>query len=149
MSSKTEHCYTSLFQYINNNIFDMDCQAVLTDYENAMRNAVKSVCTSAQKDQCWFHYCQALKRAAARMRNFFNFIKSNSSANKIYHKFMALPLLPRDKIEEGVITIDAEISGLDMNDQFKEFRQYYRRQWLNRVSSLILLYTQINYRLSM
>lgn len=53
MNKKTENCYESLLLYIKNNVFNMEPAVLVTDYEQALRNALNKVFPHAKKIGCW------------------------------------------------------------------------------------------------
>lgn len=49
-----------------------------------------------------FHYCQAVRRRCLKTtKNFFRKL-NRYRGDVVYRMFLALPLLPQDKIEEGL-----------------------------------------------
>ena len=70
MSKKSRNIYMHCLQYINTNLFQFHPSSFTTDYKNSMRNAIKQVFPMVTLKSCWFHYCQALKRNAGKIKNF-------------------------------------------------------------------------------
>lgn len=138
MNSKSETCYASLFNYIEENIITLKCKSFMTDYEIAMRNALQKLHSDVEKNQCWFHYCQALKRNASKIQEFYKLIKTNSIARKTFNKFLALPLLPQNYIIDGFNILLSEINVQNMHNQFLKFTKYFEKQWLKKVTFLKL-----------
>lgn len=134
MSRKSTNAYESVFQYIKKNIFDMDGYSFMTDYETSMRNALKNTFPLCKFYACWFHFCQAIKRRCEQDNTLRLLIKTDQHINKIYHKFLCLPLLPAADIPQGFEIIKIELNCLPGKKAFQDFLKYFRNQWLKRVS---------------
>lgn len=134
MSKKTEDSYRSMFEYIEENIFQLEVDCFTTDYEKAMRNAIKSVYTNATLISCWFHYCQALRRKCSKIKHFFVCAAKNETVERIFHKFLALPLLPPSKIQEAFDLLKLALGCMQPRQPFEEFLKYYEKQWLRKVN---------------
>lgn len=81
MSRKTEAAYKAVFKFINAKVMPLDnASSFTTDYERAMRNALRKLYPTAALFACYFHYCQALKRRASQTAGFVKFIQSNEKA---------------------------------------------------------------------
>lgn len=104
----------------------------MTDYERAMRSALRKIYPGAELYNCWFHYCQALRRHANAIPGFVPAVRSNMGALEIYGKFLCLPLLPAAKIEGAFTIIKAEAESYDAN-LFRRFLKYYEKQWMKLV----------------
>lgn len=59
MDKKTKRIYEDLLLYIRDNIFDMNPSVIVTDYEQAMRQAITLVFPKARNIGCWYvmEYC--------------------------------------------------------------------------------------------
>lgn len=62
MTNKSQVAYEAVLEYINSNIVDLTCEWFMTDYEQALRNAITKIVPTARLAACWFHFCQAVKR---------------------------------------------------------------------------------------
>lgn len=133
MTKKTEESYASIFKYIQEHIFQLEPVSFTTDYEVAMRNAIKRIYKNAILVACWFHYTQALRRKCSKIDNFFLHAAQNEMINRIFHKFLAIPLLPPNKIREGFELLKLALQCMEPRKPFKEFLTYYERQWLRKV----------------
>lgn len=67
---------------------------VTSDYELAMRNAIKKLFPAATMYACYFHYTQAVKRRASQLREAMLEIQNDDLAKFIYQRCQCLPLLP-------------------------------------------------------
>lgn len=137
MSRKTEESYLNVFKYIDSNIISLNCKSFMTDYEVAMRNAIKSVSKNAQLYTCWFHFCQACRRYVSGITGFLIALRSNQKLRKIFNKFLSIPLLPPQNIPEAFDIVCAEANKEDPK-LFKIFIKYFQKQWLKKVNIFIM-----------
>lgn len=56
MSRKTEEAYTHLFRYNEENVCHLRPTSCMTDFEFAMRNAIRTVYPNCTVYACWFHF---------------------------------------------------------------------------------------------
>ena len=84
MSNKSENIYTHLFEYIDKEIFSFKCASFMTDYETAMKNALKVIYPEIELRSCWFHFAQAVKKKSSQVANFRSTIQSNKAARQVY-----------------------------------------------------------------
>lgn len=82
MSRKTEEAYIHLFEYLKT-ICDFQPISFMTDYEVAMRNALRTVFPEAQFYSCWFHFCQAVKRHGSQIGGFLVAARNNTETSKV------------------------------------------------------------------
>lgn len=132
MSRKTQACYTHIFEYIEANVCSLNAKSFMTDFELAMRNALRLLYPEAQHRTCWFHLCQAAQKNAAKCRAFIKLILRNEEARALYKKILALPLLPANMIRDAFIKLKAE-ALLRFGKPFRKFLDYFEKQWLERV----------------
>lgn len=115
----------------------LKCEWFMTDYEVAMRNALRTCFPESSFYACWFHFCQACKRHASQISRFVKKLRENESAMKIYYKFLCLPLLPADQIDRTFVNLKTEAQNCDSR-LFKRFILHFETQWIEKVRSLIL-----------
>lgn len=130
MSRKTEKSYTHLFQTLKD-FFPLVGKFVMTDFEVAMRNAIRKVYPELKQYTCWFHLCQAAKRKATQMPIVMQSIKSNDKIKKAYYKLLALPLLPPNEIASCFQVIKSEVTE---EKAIHKFFDYFENQWLKKVA---------------
>lgn len=130
MSRKTEKCYTHLFQTLKE-IFPLNGKSVMTDFELAMRNAIRSVYPTIKMHTCWFHFCQAAKRKASQLMHFMAQLKINENIKNAYYKLLCLPLLPASEILSCFQIIKSQVTDEKV---FKPFLKYFETQWMQKVS---------------
>lgn len=131
MTRKTQKAYEHALRYVHENVFSLQCEAMITDYEIAMRQAVREVVPGIKQLGCWFHYAQAIRRKIASLSELFELIRTNERIRNIYYKIICLPLLPHDKIQNAFNVLALE--GLELTKTFTPFVKYFQNQWLNRV----------------
>lgn len=124
MSRKTEICYRHLFKFIESEIMSLQCESFMTDFERAMRNALRKQYPRVHLFTCWFHFCQAAKRHASQIPTFMAAIRQDKAAATIYHKFLCLPLLPADDIEAAYYELALEAKACNAK-LFKNFLEYF------------------------
>lgn len=101
MSRKTSDAYEAAFDFINLKIFNMEgTKLFVTDYELALRNALRKKYPGSKLSSCHFHFAQAIRRKGTQIHGFIDFLRSNDAAKKIYYKLMYLPLLPPESLYE-------------------------------------------------
>lgn len=130
MSNRTTESYKSVFEYINENVISLGSSTIITDFERALRNAVKAVFCDVKILGCWFHHCQALRRMMASIPNLFHLIQHENDAKLFYRKIQCLALLPPNKIKPAFDQIAYE--ALKKYPQFEKFIKYYDSQWIKR-----------------
>lgn len=75
-------------------MFLLHCTTFKTDYEVAMRNALRKVFEDSKLVACYFHYCQVVKKRAASTHGFVDMFRTNTDAHSVYYRLNCLPLLP-------------------------------------------------------
>lgn len=137
MNKKLFESYKHLFKYIEENVFELKPVSFITDYELAMRKALKETYPNAAFKNCWFHYTQCLKRKVAQMPVLSSKIKSDKKTGLIYRKFLSLPLLNAIDIENAFIFLKNECENekfiLNGHSLFFDFIKYFENQWLKKV----------------
>lgn len=136
MSRKTEKCYTHLFQTLKE-IFPLHGKSVMTDFELAMRNAIRNVYPTLKMYTCWFHFCQAVKRKASQLMHLMAQLKINENIKNAYYKLLCLPLLPASEILACFQMIKSQVADEKV---FKPFLRYFETQWIKKVNFLGFFY---------
>ncbi|RNA29472.1 Ragulator complex LAMTOR3 [Brachionus plicatilis] len=98
--------------------FDRSC--VMVDFESALMKSVISVFPGITLKVCWFHFTQAIRKIICLLGLKANY--SNDYKFRFWIKrFMALALIPIDKIKEA----------LDIIIEEAPFKSEKKNQWLN------------------
>lgn len=82
---------------------------------------------------CWFHFCQAVRRAMARMPELFNKVQSDEIYNELFRKFQCLPLLSLHHIETEFRDLCKEALRLDKGS-YAPFTNYSNNEWMKIVT---------------
>lgn len=130
MTNRTTDAYESVFEYIHEKLFSLKANAIITDFERALRNGLRAVVPDTTLLGCWFHHCQALRRKMASICDLFSLIRKNTEAQKIYRTFQCLALLPAEKIEAAFDQI--AYKALQKFPEFEKFITYYMQQWIKK-----------------
>lgn len=133
MTNKTTEAYQDVFKFIEAQSFKVQPSLVMTDYEEALRNAIKNVWPNCDIRGCEFHYKQAINRRCRTDPILKELLKKSFSARKIKRMLMSIPLLPANKILEGYKIIQDFAKEKKMDRQFAELFLYFERQWLRKV----------------
>lgn len=130
MTGKTQESYTRVFQYIEDNVCQLEPTSFMSDYERGMRNAIRMVYPNCTVYGCWFHYCQAIRKRSSQIPRFNGFLKGNTDARKLFHKFLALPLVRLDLIPATFNRLKQLAEAAIFGAAFKEFVKYFERYWM-------------------
>lgn len=78
MDRRTRAAYEAVFKFIDENVLALgNVVSFTSDFERAMRNALKKLYPSIKRFTCHFHYTQALKRRASQTDGLVNAIRSD------------------------------------------------------------------------
>lgn len=133
MTRKTQKAYEHALRYVHENLFPFRCEAIITDYEIAMRQAIKNVVPGIKLLGCWFHFAQAIRRKVASLPDLFELVRTDQKIQNVYYKIICLALLPHDKIDKAFNELALE--GLQLTKAFTPFVKYFQSQWLKRVGA--------------
>lgn len=100
----------------------------MSDYERALRNAIREVFPECQLIGCWFHYCLAIRKHALKIAGFKEKISTDEAAKKLFHKFLAIALVKVDLIPAATALLIEE--SLMHGPPFEMFVEYFQRQWI-------------------
>lgn len=131
MSRKTTEAYKNVLEYVNENLIGLQGRGIITDFEKAMRSAINQVVPELKTFGCWFHFCQALRRKVASMKELFELIQNNPLCYTIFRKFQCLALLPHQKIE--AVFIELCKNALKQSNLFCDFIDYMDKEWMKTV----------------
>lgn len=132
-------CYEDVFTYIHRRHLDLNCTSFTTDYESAMRGALKKLYPNSELFACFFHYTQAVKKHAYKTAGLVQLIRSNAQARSVYFRLQCLPLLPERFILNEFYALKAEAYKID-RAVFRPFMKYFYQQWMVRVSIFTLMH---------
>lgn len=136
MSKKSRVAYEHAYNYIENNIFKLSRVASFTtDYEIAMRTAIRNCNPAAKLFACHFHFSQACKRKATQIDGFITLIRTNQQAESIYYRVLSLPILPVGHIMAAFNELRKEARSLK-SSSMNRFFNYFRKQWILKVRTV-------------
>lgn len=125
MDKKSQKNYEDIFSYINENVFKLSAKSFLTDFEVGLQMAIRKKLAYGEIYGCWFHYCQAIRRNISyKWKQLASSIRNNQNASTIYHKILALPLLPATQINAVFGNIKEELMNTNMQELFTPFMIY-------------------------
>ncbi|XP_043475792.1 uncharacterized protein LOC122507239 [Leptopilina heterotoma] len=93
MDRKSKEAYKAVFEEISRLIPEFIIDEAMTDYESALKAALRAVFPNIILHGCWFHYKQALLRKAIKL-GLRALLKYNEDAKHLLLLIMDLPLLP-------------------------------------------------------
>lgn len=130
MSNRTAAAYKSVFKYVHENLLQLKARGIITDFEIALRSAIRSIVPETILLGCWFHYSQALRKKVASIPLLFKLIRKDERARELYRLFQCLALLPASKIEPAFNQIAH--AALKSFPEFARFVDYFERQWIRK-----------------
>lgn len=137
MSKRTIEAYESAFTYIHENLIPLRGDAIIIDFEKAMRTGLNRVLSSIDSDMsvlgCWFHFCQALRRYLAKLLQLFEKVKRDERYYAIFRRIQCLPLLPLHHIEISFKKVSKDALKLD-KELFSPFINYFHNEWMKKVT---------------
>lgn len=137
MTNKTIGAYEDLFKYIEEKLFKIEPALFMTDFEDAMRTAIKNHWPNCKIGGCLFHFKQAVLRKCKSLPGMKALLKKSFHARKIKFFLMSIPLLPENKIKEGYQSIQNYAKKWKLDAQFAGLFSYFERQWLREVRFIV------------
>lgn len=132
MTRRTTEAYVSALKYVHTYLIPLFGKGFIIDFEKAMRSALRRVVPNVKVIGCWFHFCQAVRRKAASMKNLFELIRTDSEVNLFFRRFQCLALLPGEHIEETFMKLSRD--ALKISEHFGNFIDYFHEEWIVRVT---------------
>lgn len=121
---------TEAYQHVLDTFKGKLCQTttisyIMTDYEKALRRAIRTVFPNIQLMGCWFHFSKAIYKKAKSL----NLYGNNTNFAMAVKMTMALPLLPANLISDGITAVTNSVTEYNIN--FTRFCTYLRTTWAN------------------
>lgn len=147
-TSKSNECYSAIFKYIEDYIFKLEADEIITDFEAGLRLSVNKYFPGITLRGCWYHYCAKLRERFGKL-GLNRLFKQNDNARLIKQELMSLPLLPTEKFAEGYDHIKQLTQTYGLSEQFKSFFMYFN-YWIQEVifNMVILWYPLHKVKLS-
>ncbi|KAJ1521831.1 hypothetical protein ONE63_003466 [Megalurothrips usitatus] len=136
MDSKDAVAYHHLFGFLKELVPGLNPKNIVTDFEAALVGPIADAFPTTRHQGCWFHFCQALYRRI-RSTGLLQFVRENGQAAQILRMCYVLPLLPWNRILEGLNAVET-IARLNSVPQMLPFLDYVRETWLGRIGAKIL-----------
>lgn len=137
MSRRTTEAYESVFKYITEKLIPLRGEAIIIDFEKAMRKALIQILKSIDSHMsilgCWFHMCQALRRKLSKLPDLFQKVRSDEKYKNIFRRFQCLALLPLHHIASTFKDLCKDALKLD-KDSFAPFVNYFNEEWMRIVT---------------
>lgn len=134
MTRRTTIAYVRALKFIHENLIEINGRGIIIDFEAAMRTALKTVVPELPVLGCLFHHIQALQRMLKSMPKLYEVVRTNEEAKLIFRKFQCLAFLPVEMIRIGFTYLLREALNVHKFSDFAPFIQYYKNQWLERVT---------------
>ncbi len=132
LTGKTEQLYTQAFNALKKHI-PRECKpkVLMTDFEIALQNGLKSMFPEADLSGCMFHFCQGVFRNLMKI-GLSKVYKTNRKFKAWVHMVFCIPLLPAEKI---VVVWDflktEKFSAPPLEKQMiARLKVYMERQWI-------------------
>ena len=130
MTNKTQISYSTVFSCLKSIGSSINCKLepglIMTDFELALRNALKEVFPKASLSGCYFHFSKALWDKISKLGLRRKEFKQKSLSLIAYLQIVAhCPLKEREQLFEEVQEIFKE-----EDKRFKTFFNYFKKEWL-------------------
>ena len=131
MTRRTEELYQAVFEKIKelNPLFSP--RSVMTDYETAPINAIRSVFPEVESNGCWFHYVDRIRSKVQKYGLSDLYLEDNEVRSAV-KSLMCLPLLPPGEIRAAFQAVRASLSPRVVL-LLRRLLRYVLRYWLNQV----------------
>lgn len=121
-----------MLEFIEANGFNLEPAEFITDFEDGLRKAIKTVYSNVKLNGCWFHYVRAIQGRTSKL-GMRKFLKKNRKGKKILKQLMSLPLLPPEMFDEGYQSIKNLTARSKLLKRFENLFAYFEGYWLNQV----------------
>lgn len=120
ISHTTETSFKHLFGYINDSIYKLRPARLMTHYNCEIRSALKWTFPNIKIIGNWFNYTQVIRQNLLMHPVFVSNLKQNKSAEKLFYKYLALPLLPSEKINDAIKALKMEVNKFNNGEMLKK-----------------------------
>lgn len=129
--SKSQECYAALFKYIEEHVFEMQPDEIITDFEDGLRAAIRKEWTDVILRGCWYHYCVCICKQFLKL-SMGQLLKTNANARRLKNMILCLPLLPAELFDQGLEYIKTQAVKTRLSKRFSSFFTYFN-YWVNQV----------------
>lgn len=131
MTSKSQESYAALFKYIEEHVFEMHPDEIITDFEDGLRAAIKEQWADVILRGCWYHYCVCICKQFLKL-GLGQLLKKNANARRLKNMILCLPLLPAEIFDQGLEYIKNQAVGLRLSGRLSTFFGYFN-YWVQQV----------------
>lgn len=131
MTNRTNECYSAVFKYIEDYIFKLEPDEIITDFEGGLRLAINKYFPQAVLRGCWFHYCKKLREKFIKL-GLSSLLKDNPKATLIKYELMNLPLLPSKYFNQGFNHIKHLSRSYGLETKLCKVFEYFQ-YWIQQV----------------
>lgn len=136
-SKRTNECYAAVFKYIEDYIFKMEPDEIITDFEAGLRLAIRNYFPQVILRGCWYHYCAKIRQKFGKL-GLNSLIKNDVNARLVKEEFQSLPLLPPEKFEEGYEHIKQLAQDCGLKRKLSQFFAYFE-YWIQEVIRIYII----------
>ncbi|XP_050053723.1 uncharacterized protein LOC126549205 isoform X2 [Aphis gossypii] len=145
MVDRLTESYCRVLQFLREDLdLNLDYQQlqIITDFEQALRNAINRVMPEVNNSGCWFHFIQSIVRFI-RSHQLTQLSTTNEDARRILRMLMSLAHLPADEIryhgvafsiQLGFHVIQDTVTEYHLDVELHELMQYFQRYWMDTVT---------------
>jgi MULE transposase domain len=145
MTDRIEKIYRKIFKFLRNS-HNFQPANVMLDFERASRKAAASVWPHATIRGCFFHYKQSIRRKTKKIEILAQTLQTSSKARQVVQMFQNLPLLPLEKIPNGLKAIYGHQREHNLEEKFVEFNTYFDSYWMKTVGAEGFCVSDLNHR---
>lgn len=145
MTRRTTEIYADVFRFIEKKILKLKPAEFITDFEAAMRKAIRLRYRKAILRGCWYHYSAAIRKKMVKL-NLLGLMKHNKNARTIKVMIQGLPLLPPECFMQGYEHVKHLARKWNLFTKFKKFFSYFQYFWVAEVSGVFFEYFQFYFR---
>lgn len=135
MTRRTTEIYEDVLRFIEERILKLKPAEFITDFEAAMRKAIRRRYRKAVLRGCWYHYSAAIRKKLAKL-NLLGLMKHNIGARTIKVMMQALPLLPPECFMQGYRHVKYLAREWKVFAKFSKFFSYFENFWIAEVCFL-------------
>ncbi|CAI6377646.1 unnamed protein product [Macrosiphum euphorbiae] len=146
MVDRLTESYCRVLQYVRHDLnlnLEFENLQIITDFEQALRNAINRVLPEVNNSGCWFHFIQSIVRFI-RSNQLVQLSTSNENARRILRMLMSLAHLPAEEILHHGVAFSIQLGFRVVQDMVTEYHlevelhaimQYFQRYWIDTVTS--------------
>lgn len=142
MTRKTADAYMAVFKFIEDKLFKLNPNMIMTDYEDGLRLVIRNYWRNVVIKGCWFHLKRAIHKKCISF-GLKKFLQENVDARTLKTMLVNLPLLPEDRLLEGYESIKNFARKKKLERRFAKVFSYFESYWLKQVRFIFII-TLIN-----